>query len=89
MAARARRPPVDSLAQRRVAQIRRQRLDELGADALYEAACEALASSICDSTMKMDSPILSVGCGTSGKGSLAREARHMCWGVDPNVSKNR
>ena len=33
----------------------------------YEAACEALASSICDSTMKVDGPILSVGCGTSGK----------------------
>ena len=33
----------------------------------YEAACEALASSICDSTMKVDGPIMSVGCGSSGK----------------------
>ena len=33
----------------------------------YEAACEALASSICDSTMKVDGPILSVGCGSTGK----------------------
>ena len=54
----------------------------------YEAACEALASSICDSTMKVDGPILSVGCGTSGKelAWLAERYDTSVIGVDATVS---
>jgi len=53
----------------------------------YEAACEALASSICDPTMKVDGPILSVGCGSSGKelSWLADRYGTCVVGVDANA----
>ena len=54
----------------------------------YEAACAALASSICDPTMKVDGPILSVGCGTSGKelSWLAERYGQCVMGVDATAA---